>query len=299
MLHGRVVRPPEVGATVGSVDERSIRELPGIVKVVVKGNFVGVVAQKPWQAMQGAERLNVSWTRGTPLSPHTDLYSELRKQPARDTLLVDSGDVDARLAAASTVLRVDLSPPLPDARLDRQLVRGGGCARRQGDALVGNAVGVSDAEHVGDAARAHTREHPCHLRARRRLLRPQWSRHGHLRRRVALTSRRPARSRAALAQGRDGVGELRQRVRHRSARGARSRRQHQRLGLRGVVGRARRPAWLQHARQRRHRLPRRVRVRRRSLHGRPLQRPPRRSTTDPTPLRRISPAACAIRRAPA
>ena len=105
LLHGRVVRPPEVGATVGSVDDSSIRELPGIVKVVVKGNFVGVVAQKPWQATQGAERLKVSWTRGTPLSPHADLYSGLRKLPARDTLLVDSGDVDARLAAASTVLR--------------------------------------------------------------------------------------------------------------------------------------------------------------------------------------------------
>jgi nicotinate dehydrogenase subunit B len=105
MLHGRVVRPPEVGATVGSVDETSIRDLPGIVKVVVKANFVGVVAQKPWQAMQGAERLKVNWTGGTPLSPHADLYSAIRKQPARDTLLVDSGDVDARLAAASTVLR--------------------------------------------------------------------------------------------------------------------------------------------------------------------------------------------------
>jgi CO/xanthine dehydrogenase Mo-binding subunit len=105
MLHGCVVRPPEVGATVGSVDEGSVRDLPGIVKVVVKGNFVGVVAQKPWQAIQAAERLKVNWTRGTPLSPQADLYSGLRKQPARDTLLVDSGDVDARLASASTVLR--------------------------------------------------------------------------------------------------------------------------------------------------------------------------------------------------
>jgi nicotinate dehydrogenase subunit B len=105
MLHGRVVRPPEVGATLVSVDEASIRELPGIVKVVVKGNFVGVVAQKPWQAMQAAERLRVNWTRGTPLSPQADLYTGLRKQPARDTFLVDSGDVDARLAAATTVLR--------------------------------------------------------------------------------------------------------------------------------------------------------------------------------------------------
>jgi nicotinate dehydrogenase subunit B len=105
MLHGRVVRPPEVGATLGSIDDTSIRELPGIVKVVVKGNFVGVVAQKPWQAIQGADRLKVNWTRGTPLSSHADLYSTLRTQPARDTLLVDSGDVDARLAAAPTVLK--------------------------------------------------------------------------------------------------------------------------------------------------------------------------------------------------
>ena len=105
MLHGRVVRPPEVGATVGSVDEGSIRDLPGVVKVVVKGNFVGVVAQKPWQAMQAAERLKVNWNRGTGLQPHADLYETLRRQPARDTLLVDSGDVDANLKAATTVLR--------------------------------------------------------------------------------------------------------------------------------------------------------------------------------------------------
>jgi nicotinate dehydrogenase subunit B len=105
MLHGRVVRPPEVGATVGSVDEGSIRDLPGIVKVVVKGNFVGVVAEKPWQAIQAAERLKVNWNRGTGLQPHEDLYGTLRRQPARDTLLVDSGDVDANLKAATTVLR--------------------------------------------------------------------------------------------------------------------------------------------------------------------------------------------------
>ena len=39
---------------------------------------------------------------------------------------------------------VDLSPSVSDARLDRQLVRGGGCARRQGHVVVGHAVGVPD-----------------------------------------------------------------------------------------------------------------------------------------------------------
>ncbi len=36
MLHGRVVRPPEMGATVASVDEHSVRDLPGLIKVVVR-----------------------------------------------------------------------------------------------------------------------------------------------------------------------------------------------------------------------------------------------------------------------
>ncbi len=55
MLHGQVVRPPTVGATVVRVDEGSVRSLPGVVKVVVRKNFVGVVAEKPWQAIRAAD----------------------------------------------------------------------------------------------------------------------------------------------------------------------------------------------------------------------------------------------------
>jgi len=57
MLHGRMVRPPSIGATVASVDESSVAGMPGNVKVVVKKNLVGVVADKPWQALQAAEKL--------------------------------------------------------------------------------------------------------------------------------------------------------------------------------------------------------------------------------------------------
>ncbi len=46
MAHGRVVRPPAPGATVVRVDESSVRNLPGLVRVVVRNNFVGVVAEK-------------------------------------------------------------------------------------------------------------------------------------------------------------------------------------------------------------------------------------------------------------
>jgi CO/xanthine dehydrogenase Mo-binding subunit len=112
MLHGRVVRPPAVGATLMSVDESSISSLPGVVKVVVKKNFVGVVAEKPWQAMQAATKLKVNWTQGTGLPKQAEFADHLRNQkPTRDTLLVDSKDVDQRLSEAATVLKATYFHP--------------------------------------------------------------------------------------------------------------------------------------------------------------------------------------------
>jgi nicotinate dehydrogenase subunit B len=111
MLHGRVVRPASPGATVSAVDESSVRGLPGLVRVVVKNNFVGVVAEKPWQAMQAAEKLRVNWSAGTKLTPQRDIYQQIRQEPSLDTLLVDSGDVDQTLAAATNVMRATYHHP--------------------------------------------------------------------------------------------------------------------------------------------------------------------------------------------
>jgi CO/xanthine dehydrogenase Mo-binding subunit len=112
MLHGRVVRPPAVGAAVMAVDESSVRDMPGLVRVVVKKNFVGVVAQKPWQAIQAANKLNVTWTAGDGLPKQADFPEHLRNQkPTRDTLLVDSKDVDRKLSEAATVLKATYYHP--------------------------------------------------------------------------------------------------------------------------------------------------------------------------------------------
>ena len=111
MLHGRVVRPPAVGATVMSVDEGSVKNLAGVVKVVVKKNFVGVVAEKPWQAIQAASQVKVTWSAGAGLPSHATFYAHMRTQPARDALAVDSKDVEEKLAAAATVLRATYLHP--------------------------------------------------------------------------------------------------------------------------------------------------------------------------------------------
>jgi len=112
MLHGRVVRPPAVGATVVRVDDTSVAGMAGVIKVVTKGNFIGVVAEKPWQAIQAAAKLQVTWTPGTGLPPQRTFYEHLRQHKhCRDTLLVDSGNVDAALAGAATVVRATYLHP--------------------------------------------------------------------------------------------------------------------------------------------------------------------------------------------
>src|SRR6478672_5322474 len=105
MLHGRVVRPPEVGATVASVDESSVKQIPGVVKVVVRNNFVGVIAEKQWQAVQVARQLKVKWNPGPGLPAQKTFFESLRKQPSQDSLLVDSKSVEQQLAEAHTIVR--------------------------------------------------------------------------------------------------------------------------------------------------------------------------------------------------
>ena len=111
MVHGRVVRPPQAGATVAKVDERSVERVPGLIKVVVRKNFVGVVAEKQWQAAQAAKQLKVEWKPGPVLPPQADFYSFIRKQPSRDFMLVDSKDVDAKLKSAARVVKAVYSYP--------------------------------------------------------------------------------------------------------------------------------------------------------------------------------------------
>src|SRR6516225_10032997 len=78
MLHGRVVRPPAIGATLESVDEGSIKDVVGVVKVVREGNFLGVVAESEWGAIKAAEKLKASWSKSQTLPDAAKLWDEVR-----------------------------------------------------------------------------------------------------------------------------------------------------------------------------------------------------------------------------
>ena len=78
MLHGRVIRPPSVGAKLESVDESSIKNIAGIVRVVREGNFLGVVAQTEWAAIKAARDLKASWSKWEGLPEQAKLFEHVR-----------------------------------------------------------------------------------------------------------------------------------------------------------------------------------------------------------------------------
>jgi nicotinate dehydrogenase subunit B len=78
MLHGRVVRPPAIGAKLENVDETSIKDVAGVVKVVREGNFLGVVAESEWGAIKAAQKLKASWSRAETLPEHSKLWEHVR-----------------------------------------------------------------------------------------------------------------------------------------------------------------------------------------------------------------------------
>lgn len=104
MLHGRVVRPPRPGARVASLDEISVRAVPGLVRVVRRHDFVGVIAEREEHAAEAARRLAVTWTPAPEFPEMAALHAWLRERRTTDHALRTQGDVGAALRAAARTL---------------------------------------------------------------------------------------------------------------------------------------------------------------------------------------------------
>ena len=110
MLHGRVIRPPYAGIDSGDfvgnslleVDESSIAHIPGIVRVVVIRDFVGVVALREEQAAKAAQALKVTWKAWNHKLPDMgDIAQAIRDNPRVQRVVLDKGNVDQALEQAS------------------------------------------------------------------------------------------------------------------------------------------------------------------------------------------------------
>ncbi|MGC2716249.1 MAG: molybdopterin cofactor-binding domain-containing protein, partial [Pseudolabrys sp.] len=112
MVHGRMIRPDVAGAVPVKVDESSIKEIPG-AKVVWDKGFLGVVADKEWDAIQAAQKLKVEWSQVDPPFPEQAwLYDHIRKASVRKRSVdKENGNVDDVFKNAAKVIEAEYEWP--------------------------------------------------------------------------------------------------------------------------------------------------------------------------------------------
>jgi nicotinate dehydrogenase subunit B len=112
MVHGRMIRPQIAGAVPQSVDESSIKDIPG-ARVVWNKGFLGVVADTEWGAIKAAERLKVDWSQAKPpfLSQEA-LYDHIRQAAVvKRQVEVETGAVDSVFPGTKRIVTAEYEWP--------------------------------------------------------------------------------------------------------------------------------------------------------------------------------------------
>ncbi|HSP50797.1 MAG TPA: molybdopterin cofactor-binding domain-containing protein [Pseudolabrys sp.] len=112
MVHGRMIRPAIAGSVPVKVDDSAIKAIPG-VKVIWDKGFLGVVADKEWDAIQAAQKLKVEWSAVEPPFPEqASLYDHIRKAPVRTGKVEkQNGNVDEAFKSAAKIIEADYEWP--------------------------------------------------------------------------------------------------------------------------------------------------------------------------------------------
>jgi nicotinate dehydrogenase subunit B len=93
MVHARVVRPPSAGASLRSLDSTAVERMPGVLKVVRDGRFIGVLAQREYQAVRAAAALAAAshWDESPTLPVQAGLGDALEAAPSESTTILERG----------------------------------------------------------------------------------------------------------------------------------------------------------------------------------------------------------------
>lgn len=93
MLHARVVRGPSYGTRLATPQIERARRMPGVVAVIQNGQFLAVVAEREWQAIQAMRVAQDSdYIRDKPPLPVDDGPHRLEKLPAREISVLNTHD---------------------------------------------------------------------------------------------------------------------------------------------------------------------------------------------------------------
>lgn len=114
MVHARVVRPLAYGAKLRSFDEAAVKKaVPGVLKTVVNGDFVGIITTEEYEAVQAqlVAREQTKWETAKPLPDDQNLAEYIKKLPAKNRTVKETGDVNRLDQSAESSLKARYFKP--------------------------------------------------------------------------------------------------------------------------------------------------------------------------------------------
>lgn len=96
MEHASIVRPPAYEARLQQIDEQALQKnIPGVLKTIVNGSFVGVIAREEYQAIKAQRWLqqHSKWTAGAQLPVDRDMISYLKNLPVQNERVTEKGNI--------------------------------------------------------------------------------------------------------------------------------------------------------------------------------------------------------------
>jgi len=114
MVHARNVKPPFACAKLTGIDESSVRNLPGFIKVVSKGNYVAVVCEREEEAIRAARQLKTTWEKPAtaPFPASENLFQYMRAATVTSASKpIVEGNTDPVFAGAAKSIEAEYEVP--------------------------------------------------------------------------------------------------------------------------------------------------------------------------------------------
>ncbi len=124
MVYASIERSPVLGGKLKSYDDQEALKVRGVLKTVVLEGFkpphlfqalggVAVIADNTWSAMQGRQKLKVTWEPGENAGYNSEAYQKSLQETARKPgkVVRNLGDVDAEFARAGKVHQAEYYAP--------------------------------------------------------------------------------------------------------------------------------------------------------------------------------------------
>jgi len=111
MVHGKILHPPSLGATLATIDYSAAEKMPGVVGVFRDGNFVGLAAQRVEQAQAALSAIQATWKEVGSDYTSENIHQALKTTKDKGIVVKEAGNVQQSLGTVTKPLSMTFKAP--------------------------------------------------------------------------------------------------------------------------------------------------------------------------------------------